>query len=304
MLTTMTTTTYPSTAVLDALDEWRLTMRSLNRSPETIRTYSTAVRQLDAFAQSAITVDEVTPALIRRYLTAVLADKSAGTAVTRWGGLLSFFKWATAEGFCSVDPMKSVQRPAKPDQVVDILTDEQIRALLSACRGSSFADLRDTAIIRVYLTTGMRLSECAGITLTGLDLKAQVVRVMGKGKREREVFLVDQTTLAITRYLRARRLHPKAAATDRLWVGKLGPFTHDGIEQMLQRRGAQAGVPVHAHLFRHHFAHKWLAAGGTEGGLMGTAGWRSRAMLDRYGRSAAAERSRAEHARLDPTKGL
>lgn len=292
---------YPATALPDALDEWCLTMRSLNRSPETIRTYSTSVRQLDAFTASAVTVDEVTPALIRRYLTHVLGIHSAATAVTRWGGLLSFFKWATGEGFCAPNPMLGVQRPAKPEQVVDILTDDQIRALLDACRGSSFDHLRDMAIIRVYLTTGMRLSECAGITVDGLNVKAQVVRVMGKGRREREVHLADQTALALTRYLRARRLHPKAATTDRLWLGKFGAFTRDGIEQMLQRRGKQAGVPVHAHLFRHHFAHKWLAAGGTEGGLMGTAGWRSRQMLDRYGRSAAAERARSEHARLDPT---
>lgn len=289
---------YPGTTIVDALEEWQLVLRSLNRSPETIRTYSTSVIQFDAFAKGAVTVDEVTPALIRRYLTSVLADRSASTAVTRWGGLLSFFKWATGEGFCSPDPMQGVERPSRPEQVVDILTDEQIRALLDTCKGSTFDALRDNAIIRTYLTTGMRLSECASITLDRLNLNAQVVRVMGKGKREREVHLVDSTALAIRRYLRARKQHPKHD-TAQLWVGKLGPLGAAGIKQMIQRRGKQAGVPVHAHLFRHHFAHKWLAAGGTEGGLMGTAGWRSRQMLDRYGRSAAAERARSEHARLN-----
>jgi site-specific recombinase XerD len=255
------------------------------------------VLQLDAHTNGA-TVDQVTPSMIRGYLTGVLADKSAATAVTRWGGLLAFFKWATAEGFCDADPMQGVSRPTKPEQVVDILTDDQIRALLDVCRGRSFDALRDTAIIRMYLTTGMRLSECATITLDRINVKTQVVRIMGKGKREREVHLVDSTALAIVRYLRARKQHPKHD-TVMLWIGKLGPMTAGGIKQMIQRRGKQAGVPVHAHLFRHHFAHKWLAAGGTEGGLMGTAGWRSRAMLDRYGRSAAAERSRSEHARLN-----
>jgi site-specific recombinase XerD len=288
---------YPGTSMVDALDEWQLVMRSLNRSPETIRTYSTSVTQLSAHARGP-TVDQVTPTTIREYLSSVLVDKSAATALTRWGGLLAFFKWATAEGFCDPDPMQGVSRPAKPDLAVDILTDDQIRALLDVCRGSSFDALRDNAILRVYLTTGMRLSECATITLDRINLKTQIVRIMGKGQREREVHLVDSTALALIRYMRARKQHPKHD-TEALWIGKLGPLSDGGIKQLIQRRGKQAGVPVHAHLFRHHFAHKWLAAGGTEGGLMGTAGWRSRAMLDRYGRSAAAERSRAEHERLN-----
>ena len=296
---------YPGTTLTDALDEWQLTMRSLNRSPETIRTYSAAVLQLDAFASSLLpdvtatmTVDNITSAIIRSYLSAVLELKTAATAVTRWGGLLAFFKWATAGGFCDPDPMLGVSRPSKPELAVDILTDEQIRALLNVCRGSSFDALRDTAIIRMYLTTGMRLSECATITLDRINTNTQVVRIMGKGSREREVHLVDSTALAVKRYDRARKQHPKHD-TPMLWIGKFGALSVAGIKQMIQRRGKEAGVPVHAHLFRHHFAHKWLAAGGTEGGLMGTAGWRSRAMLDRYGRSAAAERSRSEHARLN-----
>jgi site-specific recombinase XerD len=88
--------------------------------------------------------------------------------------------------------------PAKPELAVDILTDDQIRALLDACRGTSFDALRDTAILRTYLTTGMRLSECATITLDRINLKTQVVRIVGKGQREREVHLVDSTALAIT----------------------------------------------------------------------------------------------------------
>lgn len=294
----MSTPAFPGVSLADALADWQLVMRSLNRSPETVRTYSTSVVQLDQFAEGA-TVDEVTPRLIRRYLTSVLEAKSASTAVTRWGGLLAFFKWATAEGLTATDPMHGVERPAKPEQAVEMLTDEQIRRLLDVCRGKEFDALRDTAIIRVYLTTGARLSEVANLRLDTVNVREQTMRVMGKGKREREVHLPDQTALAVSRYLRARAKHPKRD-TPMLWIGKLGPFTSAGVKQMLQRRGAAADVPVHAHLFRHGFAHRWLEAGGTEGGLMATAGWRSRQMLDRYGRSLAAERARSEHARLNP----
>jgi site-specific recombinase XerD len=229
----------------------------------------------------------------------MLDSTSASTAVTRWGGLLAFFKWATAARLCAEDPMADVERPQRPELLPPVLSDDELRALFAVC-GPDFDGIRDAALMRFMLTTGCRRSEVAGIHLDDLDLHAQTVRVMGKGRRERVVHIEDGTALALRKYLRARRLHPKASTTDMLWLGKLGPFGGAGIQQMLQRRAAQAGVDrAHPHLFRHAFAHRWLAAGGTEGGLMSEAGWRSSQMVRRYARSAAAERGRAEHARLN-----
>ena len=81
------------------------------------------------------------------------------------------------------------------------------------------------------------------------------------------VHVEDGTALALHKYLRARRLHPKAATTERLWIGKLGPLTGAGIQQILRRRAKQAGVTgANPHAWRHVFAHRWLSAGGPRAG--------------------------------------
>ena len=78
-------------------------------------------------------------------------------------------------------------------------------------------------------------------------------------------------------------------------------MTVSGIYQIVVDRATQAGLPhVYTHLFRHTFAHLWLASEGSEGDLMALAGWKNRTMLGRYGVSKASELARAAHKRLSP----
>lgn len=290
------------------LASWQLHLRALNRSPKTIETYLEAARQLAAFlAEKGMPIDVA--AVRREHIEAFLVHlqglHSASTAANRYRSLRQLFRWLEEEGEVPSSPMSRMRPPKVDEKEVPVIPADDLRALVKACQGQSFDPRRDTALILVFLDTGARLSEMAGITLDDVDLyRSGTILVTGKGNRERVLKVGPRTSKALDRYLRVRVRHSDGE-TRWLWLGKKGRLSGSGIAQMLRRRSVQAGIEaVHPHQFRHTFSHNWLAAGGGEQDLMMLTGWKSREMLARYGASTAAERARDAHKQLSPVERL
>ncbi len=283
------------------LEDWRRHLRAKNRSPATIDSYLIVGR---AFADYLTAHGMPTDAgvIAREHVEAYLVDLmerlSPATAAKHYRSLQQLFRWLVEDGEIPRSPMERMSPPAVPEQPVPVITEEELSRLLSVCSGNTFENRRDTAIIRLFLDTGMRAGELVGLAVTDLDFDHDVAVVMGKGRRSRAAPFGARTADALRRYLRARTRHPLASRPE-LWLGKRGAMTDSGVRQMLERRAADAGVDnLHPHRFRHTFAHRWLAEGGQEQDLMRLAGWRSREMLGRYGASAADQRAREAYRRM------
>ncbi|MDQ6682206.1 MAG: site-specific integrase, partial [Chloroflexota bacterium] len=129
------------------------------KSPKTVETYAAAVGRFADFAgqHGVEQVSDVSPTLIRDWLAALRdAGNSEGTRFNRYNGLKAFLRWAVADGQLKANPMAAIPSPKPESKPVPVLSSEQLSALLKACRGTGFEEIRDTALIRLLIDTGMR----------------------------------------------------------------------------------------------------------------------------------------------------
>jgi integrase/recombinase XerC len=289
---------------------WELSMRADGYSPGTVRTYRQSV---DALARwlansgdvAAISPLDLTRDLVRGWLAHLRATGSVATAQTRFAALKHFCRWLVAEGETSTDPTQGICGPKPGQPSTPVLTEVELGRLLATCAGRDFVSRRDRAIILVFLDGGLRISELQGLDVADVDVAERMLFVAGKGTRRsgprrRAIPLGLKAGQAIDRYARVRRGHAHATSPA-LWLGTTGGgrLSTNAIGSMLKRRAARAGIEhLHPHMFRHTFAHQFRLAGGNESELMTLGGWHSRAMLDRYGASAAGERATEAARRL------
>jgi len=289
-------------------------LRAESKSERTIEAYREAVVQFEAFLRSRgmpTDVRHIRREHIEEFVIALQGRWTPATVNNRYRGLQAFFRWCVEEDIVEDTPLAKMKPPRVPERPVPVLRSEDVARIIAAAeKRKGFDDLRDAAILRIFYSTGIRLSELAGIRYqpdepkdNDVDLDQQILRVFGKGGRERLVNMGMRSTRALDRYLRLRRAH-RESHSEWLWLSRKGQFTESGIGQMVSRRGADVGLKIHPHMLRHSWAHAVQVKGMSTTDMKIAGGWRSNAMIERYAASTATERSLTSQKRLSPGDDL
>ncbi|WP_460818742.1 tyrosine-type recombinase/integrase [Nocardioides korecus] len=294
---------------LDRVADWRTALRAENKSPGTIFLYADGATRYLRWCSEADHLP-MSRAALNSWIAGLLdGGSSPGTARIRQLAVRRFASWLTAGGEIDADPFPGVKAPRYEPPLVEPLTDAELRALIATCAVSddharpedTLNHRRDEAIIRLMFETAIRSGELVDLRFDDVDLIARLITIRrGKGGRGRVIPIGPATTEALLIYLDHREQHPLAPSPD-LWLGNRGQqFGREGLSRALRRRAKRAGVQgFRPHRLRHTAAHRWLAAGGSESGLMAMAGWTRSDMLIRYTRARAAERAVEEARRLN-----
>lgn len=229
-------------------------------SVHTIDAYRRDLAQFLAFCDRAGVqkVADVDRKLVRRYLAYLDTLGYARRSVARKASAVrAFLGELTRRGELPLNPAEQVARPKLPKSLPSSLPQRSVRGVLESIDGDEPIEVRDRAVLEVLYAAGLRVAELASLRVSDVEDR-DVIRVTGKGDRERIVPLGDPAIRAIARYLKWSRPALNVNSAEKaLWIGaRGGPLDARGIRRIVRQR---AGTFPHA--FRHSFATHLLEGG-------------------------------------------
>ncbi len=242
-----------------------------NCSDLTIKSYREDLELLYGFLcetlASSPRPSQITPLDLRKYVSALHESGYAKSSVSRrLASMRSYFKFCQREGLCETNPAKPLRNPRRERKLPHFLTGSEIGKLLSAPSKKEPLGLRDRAILETLYSAGLRVSELIGVNLDDLDFEDGLVRVRGKGKRERLAPLGSFAMKALRSWLKnrtpARGLSKEEAAA--VFLNKFGKrLTTRSVARMLEKYLKVTGLDLRTspHTLRHSFATHLLDRG-------------------------------------------
>lgn len=202
------------------------------------------------------------------------------TVQTYVRGLKSFINFCIERKYIPKDSFEYFRLPKAKKVIVEILPDDQIRQLFAFCDRNTNKKiaLRNKLILSLMVDCGLRVNEVATLRISNIDLKEQILKVTGKGNKERKVPFGDFTLNLLTKYIKRYK------SDDLLFINEYGnPFGYFGIKKLFQKLKKYTGNEnLHPHLLRHTFATKYLINGGDITSLKMILGHTSLKMVEHY----------------------
>ncbi len=248
----------------DADVEGFLALAAARLAPRTVEAYRRDLDALTAFLGHGPTT--ATTAELERYVAELRAQgRSPATIARRTAALRSFYRHQTLLGARRDNPAAELELPRRRRTLPRTLSAGEAMRLIEAAPGTTPRSLRDRALVELLYGGGLRIGEALGLEKGSVDLENRLVRVLGKGSKERIVPLARETAEALRRYLAHGRPFLDARHRPELFLNaRGGPLTRAGAFLILRRLAGAAGLEperVHPHLLRHSFATHLLEGG-------------------------------------------
>jgi integrase/recombinase XerC len=283
-----------------------------NTSPRTIREYQRDVRQFQEFltppGEKTMPLGRVDHHIVREYVNWMYDQRLEKASIARrLSSLRTFFKFCVREKFADKNPAKLVSAPKLPKRVPQVLTASELNAFLDELgrageqsrrrrrltaeseQDSRILLKRDRAILELLYASGLRVSEIVGINVANLDRQGQMVRVLGKGRKERVVPFGSKASAALESYWPVRDellAHPRVKPDhEAVFLNHRGGRLTDRSVHMLVKKYARLGNvnwDLHPHSLRHAFATHLLADGADLRAIQELLGHASLSTTQRY----------------------
>ncbi|OEU65648.1 MAG: tyrosine recombinase XerC [Desulfovibrio sp. S3730MH75] len=238
-------------------------------SKATLCSYEKDLAQFEEFLNSRsfslASIGKINADHVRGFLAKLHARRLAKSTLSRkLSSLRSFFKYLMRQRVISSDPMVGIRNPKQEVRQPRSLNVDQAVSLLDSKCGVEPEDKRDQALAEIMYGSGLRVSEAISLSIYDVDTSSGIVRVVGKGNKERISPLSDSAREVIDAYIAVRGELGPALDEDALFVGNRGGrINRRQVNRILARMGEEAGLHngVHPHMLRHSFASHMLQSG-------------------------------------------
>ncbi|MBI2974028.1 MAG: tyrosine recombinase XerC [Deltaproteobacteria bacterium] len=224
--------------------------------------------------------------IVRGYLSTLFGKNNPASIARKLASLRSFFKYWIKQGAVENNPAKDVTTPKVPKRLPKFLTVDEVVALLNGPNAADILSVRDKAMMEVMYASGLRVSELVGLDIDSVNLGEGILKVLGKGRKERMVPIGSKAQTALSNYLAKREeLIGKGNNTKAVFLNRQGDrITPRSVERMVQKYLKDSGIQkeVTPHVLRHSFATHMLNSGADLRGIQELLGHTSLSTTQKY----------------------
>lgn len=255
--------------LLDLVDDFLDDLRARNLSVHTVNAYRRDLLQFERFLRDlkrdeTPTAGDLEAGAVRRFVASLAAARFSRRTVRRkLAAVKSFARFLVARGRLPADPTLGLSGPKVDRRLPSFLRTSEIDVLFAEPAAPTEVELRDRAILELFYGTGIRLSELTGLRLEHVDLSGGLLRVLGKGNKERFVPVGRAATRAIRAYLGARAAEDRERGTALFTSARGGALSGRTVQRIVAKRLGRVSEARHLspHVLRHTFATHMLNAG-------------------------------------------